>query len=145
MAFATVIKPEQQGFGGTWAKYSEAYCAAARLAGKQLPTGTLRTQPSLSFTAPSQYATVYFIPELEDFVVAAYLAWNIGRSNKGSRRSLKDAASFGIALYHTKRSVITDAQTASGQTDLWAPVEAELRKTAKGADICDYVKEVLGS
>jgi hypothetical protein len=90
---------------------------------------------------PGNYADVWRDEELEDFVVAAYLAIRIQAATK-SGRSSKDATRFAVAVYHGMASSVIAAQKAVNDEINWVPVEAELK--AKGqADQVDYVNEVV--
>ena len=96
---------------------------------------------SYSFRVPSQYAWAVTYPEVEDFVVAAYLGLRIESASK-PRRSFKDTARFAVALYHGMRIMVVDAQKAVNNEVDWAPVETQLRSQGHD-DECDYVNEVV--
>lgn len=91
-------------------------------------------------------------PVVSDFFIAAGLAVKVrGRLKTG--RSAEEQLRFGIALYHCKQDVISDAQAAISPADkgasvlAWAPVKAQLEKSSdpEVKDIPPYVDEVLAS
>jgi len=94
-----------------------------------------------SVKIPTQYAGVYTYPAIEDFVVAAYLAIRIEAATKAGRTT-QDTAKFAVAVYHGMFAMVSAAQTATGDTVNWSPVEANL-KSGGHTDEVDYVNEVV--
>lgn len=93
-----------------------------------------------SVTVPSSYGDVVSVPELEDFVVTAYLAVKMQAATKAGRNA-QDTLKFAVAVYHGMFKMVSEAQTAAGDSITWPPVEAQL--LAKGRkDEVNYIKEV---
>jgi hypothetical protein len=90
-------------------------------------------------------------PVVSDFFIAASLAVKVKGTLKAGR-SAEDQLRFGIALYHSKRGTISEAQKAISPADngasvlTWTPVKAQLEKSSdpEVKDIPLYVDEVLG-
>jgi len=90
-------------------------------------------------------------PVVSDFFIAAGLVVKVRGALKPGR-SAEDQLRFGIALYHCKREVISDAQEAISPADhgasvlTYAPVKAQLEKSTdpEVKDIPLYVDQVLG-
>lgn len=82
-------------------------------------------------------------PELEDFIVSAYLSLCIEtRQKKG--RSVIDAAKFGIGCYHGARETITEKQLKHSNTLSFEGTEQGLKNgTKEEQDILKYIEEVL--
>ena len=91
-------------------------------------------------TIPSTYGDAATVPELEDFVVTAYLALKIQGATKPGRTS-PDTLKFAVAVYHGMFKMVSTAQTAAGNTINWAPVEAQLLSSGRKDEV-NYVKEV---
>jgi len=90
---------------------------------------------------PDNYGIVYIHPQLEDFVVAAYLGIRMIRATK-SGRSTKDVARFAVAVYHGMYKMVVAAQTAVKDDVNWAPVEASLIASGRTDEVA-YVNEVV--
>lgn len=90
---------------------------------------------------PAQYSSAIKYPAIEDFVVAAYLSLKIAAATKAGR-SNTDVLKFAVAVYHGMFAMVSAAQTASGDTVNWSPVETQLRSQGN-TDEADYVNEVV--
>lgn len=141
LAFTDVVRVEHAGFRKAWANWSEAYCAASRLAGRGAPSGAQWSDPDYVFTPPGQYSAIHYHSALEDFVVAGYLAIKIKAATK-PKRSAKDAVRIGVAIYHGMYPMVVDAQEKSGDITNWAPVEDELSNAGHKDEVA-YVQEVI--
>jgi hypothetical protein len=91
-------------------------------------------------TIPSTYGAAVSVPELEDFVGTAYLAVKIQGATKAGRNS-PDTLKFAVAVYHGMFKMVSEAQTAVGDTVNWPPVEAQLLTKGRKDEV-NYVKEV---
>lgn len=90
---------------------------------------------------PGNYANVHIHPQLEDFVVAAYLGIRMIRATK-SGRSTKDVARFAVAVYHGMFKMVVAAQTAVNDKVNWAPVMTSLIGSGRTDEVA-YVNEVV--
>lgn len=128
-------------YRAAWQTWVERVGVAHRLQSDRIVDGITFDSDKTMVGAAAEYARVHSNPDLEDFVVAAYLAIVMGRATKSGRPS-KDAARIGVALYHGMRAMVVTAQTASGQELLWDPIEKELI-AAGHQDEVNYVREVI--
>jgi hypothetical protein len=90
---------------------------------------------------PEKYRSVLYYKEIEDFVVAAYLAIKINAATKNGRTT-QDTLRFAVAVYHGMRTMVVNAQTAVKDDINWSPVEAQL-KSQGFTDEVAYVNEVV--
>lgn len=90
---------------------------------------------------PDNYSIVHIHPQLEDFVVAAYLGIRMIRATKAGR-STKDVARFAVAVYHGMYKMVVAAQTAVKDEVNWAPVMASLIGSGRTDEVA-YVNEVV--
>ena len=82
-------------------------------------------------------------PNIEDFIVTAYLSINIERRQKDGRTA-EDAAKFGIAYYHGARTTIIKAQESASDKISFSEIESALSSgTNAERDILNYINEVL--
>ena len=82
-------------------------------------------------------------PNIEDFIVTAYLSINIERRQKDGRTA-EDAAKFGIAYYHGARTTIIKAQESASDKISFSEIESALSSGTKAEkDILNYINEVL--
>lgn len=90
---------------------------------------------------PSNYSNIYIHPQLEDFVVAAYLGIRMIKATK-TGRSTKDVARFAVAIYHGMYKMVFAAQTATKDEINWAPVMTSLLGSGHKDQVA-YVNEVV--
>ena len=121
--------------------WSERIGVSTHLPNAAVTTGVKWAGGFTNCSPRDDYSYTITEPAAEDFVVAAYLAILIKRSTKPARPD-KDVLRIAVALYHGMRAMVVAAQTASGQTTHWAPIEAKLR-SAGHTDEADYVLEVI--
>lgn len=82
-------------------------------------------------------------PEIEDFIVSAYLAICIENRQKIGR-SADDAAKFGIGFYHGARNTIYAAQESSNDLLSFSGPEKVLKNgNEKQKDLIRYIEEVF--
>ncbi|QDC10143.1 hypothetical protein FHY55_13190 [Oceanicola sp. D3] len=138
-AFADVTKE----FAAAWVAWVEKVAVGKRLK-KGLVTLGAKFDPNCHTVKPRDtYGWVINDKDLEDFVVSAYLALCIKRSEKPGRTAL-DAVRFGVARYHGALPSMIKAQAGMSNPDklLWTKVAAALPALGK-ADVVTYVGEVV--